>query len=225
MYGEPMKSSLSHAVLKDKQRRLRDGFPLSLGLRVHRAISWLGRAEREMDDPDLRFILLWISFNSAYASEIGPTSGGERGAFARYFKAIVALDGGLRIDKLLWDRFPHEIRVLLNNRNVYAPFWAWHNGTPGYENWEKWLARDLRVVNLALRSRDTAGVLSLLFERLYVLRNQLVHGGATWNGAVNRDQVRDGAAILGNLVPVFIDLMMDDPARDWGAPFYPVVEG
>ena len=51
--------------LKDKQRELREGFPEALGLRVHRAISWLFRAECEDDDDDVRFILLWIGFNSA----------------------------------------------------------------------------------------------------------------------------------------------------------------
>jgi hypothetical protein len=55
------------------------------------------------------------------------------------------------------------------------------------------------------------------------LRNQLVHGGSTWNSGINRTQVRDGAAILGFLMPVFADLMMDNPHQDWGKPFYPVV--
>ena len=36
-------------------------------------------------------------------------------------------------------------------------------------------------------------------------------------------QVRDGAAILGFLMPIFADLMMDNPDKDWGKPFYPVV--
>ncbi len=44
--------------LKQKQRKLREGFPENLGLRVHRAISWLMRAEKEQDDPDVAFILL-----------------------------------------------------------------------------------------------------------------------------------------------------------------------
>jgi hypothetical protein len=57
-----------------------------------------------------------------------------------------------------------------------------------------------------------------------VLRNQLVHGGATWNSRVNRDQVRDGAAVIGWLLPVFIDIMMDNPDCEWGRPFYPVVD-
>lgn len=66
-------------------------------------------------------------------------------------------------------------------------------------------------------------ILSLVFDRLYVLRNQIVHGGSTWGGNVNRQQVRDGAAILGFLMPVFVNLMMENPHEDWGVPFYPVV--
>ena len=58
-----------------------------------------------------------------------------------------------------------------------------------------------------------------------MLRNQLVHGGATWNGQVNRDQMRDGAAILAFLVPVFVDIMLDHAHEDWGDAFYPVIEG
>ena len=42
-------------------------------------------------------------------------------------------------------------------------------------------------------------------------------------GKVNRDQVRDCAAILGTLVPVMVDLMLDNPEEDWGRPFYQVV--
>jgi hypothetical protein len=58
----------------------------------------------------------------------------------------------------------------------------------------------------------------------YVLRNQLIHGSATWNSKVNRSQVKDGAAVLGVLLPVFINIMMDNPDHDWGKPYYPVVE-
>jgi hypothetical protein len=58
----------------------------------------------------------------------------------------------------------------------------------------------------------------------YVLRNQLVHSGSTRNSGVNRAQVCDGAAILAFLMPVFVDLMMEDPHEDWGRPAYPVAE-
>ena len=57
--------------LKDKQRAMRDGFPDGLALRVHRALSWLGRAEAEHDDDDIRFILLlWMPLGLQGFSEL-----------------------------------------------------------------------------------------------------------------------------------------------------------
>ena len=64
--GEPLHPD----HLKHKQRELRDGFPLALTLRVHRSLSWLRRATKEDDDLDVRFILLWIGFNAAYAGDL-----------------------------------------------------------------------------------------------------------------------------------------------------------
>lgn len=76
----------------------------------------------------------------------------------------------------------------------------------------------------ALEAKDAPGILAIVFNRLNVLRNQLVHGGATWGIAVSRDQVCDGAAILGCLLPMFIDLMMDHPDHEWPMPHYPLVD-
>ena len=41
----------------------------NLGLRVHRAISWIERAEQESDDADAALVFYWIAFNSAYAKD------------------------------------------------------------------------------------------------------------------------------------------------------------
>ena len=210
-------------ILKDKQRAIRHDFPDGLALRVHRAISWLGRAEAEHDDDDLRFILLWVGFNSAYASEVKSEIIGERGIFGAFFETLVALDADRRIYNAVWQRFSQEIRLLLSNKYVFQPFWNHHNGMPGHENWADRLASSQRSIAAAMGKQDTARILSLMFDRLYVLRNQLVHGGATWNSKVNRDQVRDGAAVLGFLLPVFINIMMDNSGHNWGLPFYPVV--
>jgi len=67
-------------------------------------------------------------------------------------------------------------------------------------------------------------LLGALFNRLYALRNQLIHGGAIWNGAVNREQLRDCAGLLGKPVPLIIELMMDSADTLWGDACYPVVE-
>ncbi len=137
----------------------------------------------------------------------------------------MTLDGeGGCIYKALWNRFPQEIRILLDNRYVFAPFWKHHAGLPGGGGWEISFEAAKRAANAALATGDTPVVLSILFDRLYVLRNQLLHGGATWNSAANRAQVRDGAAILGHLLPLLIDLMMDNPDEGWAMPLYPVIE-
>jgi hypothetical protein len=217
-------TKLSHEALKTKQRKLRDGFPEPLTLRVHRSLSWYGRAEKETGDNDVRFILLWIGFNAAYAADVERALYRERDHFAHFLQSLIALDSGQRIYDAVWGRFSSEIRLLLKNKYVFAPFWAHHNGVLGNENWAERLASSQKVVATAMAKRDTAKILSVMFDRLYVLRNQLIHGGATWNSSVNRDQVRDGAAVMGCLLPVFIDIMMDHAERDWDMPHYPVVE-
>ncbi len=215
---------LGFQSLKSKQRQIRAGFPEQLSLRVHRALSWLGRAEQEKEDLDTRFILLWVGFNAAYAQDVRDDTSGERTAFRNYFDVLVNLDSEHRIYNAVWNRFPHEIRILLNNKYVFAPFWSYQNEEPGFADWAEKLAGSQKVIASAMGQRDTPRLLSVVFDRLYVLRNQIVHGGATWNSSVNRSQVRDGAAVLGALLPIFIDIMMDNPHRDWGRPFYPVVE-
>jgi hypothetical protein len=215
---------LKHRVLKEKQRKLRDGFETALTLRVHRALSWLGRAEDENDDLDVCFVLLWIGFNAIYAADIDEALSGERDRFKAFFATLLSLDRDDRIYDVVWKRFPNEIRLLLNNKFVFSPFWAHQNGVVGYEDWAERLSSSQRAINAALARHDTPRILSVIFDRLYVLRNQLIHGGATWNSSANRDQVRDGAAVLHWLLPIFIDIMMDHPEQEWGMPHYPVIE-
>lgn len=217
-------------ALKQKQRELRNGFPLPLTLRVHRALSWLRRAENEKDDLDVRFILLWIGFNAAYAGDLDRALesdtkvGNERERFDQFFAALVDMDTGNRIYSVIWERFSQEIRLLMDNKYVFAPFWRHHAGQFGGSGWEVSFDSAKRAANRALAEKDTAVVLSILFDRLYVLRNQLVHGGSTWDSSANRNQVRDGASLLGCLLPVLLDLMMDNPDAEWAMPMYPVVE-
>lgn len=75
-----------------------------------------------------------------------------------------------------------------------------------------WLARseqETEDADAAVMQGDTATVLSVTFDRLYVLRDQLIHGGATWNSQVNRGQLRDWVAILTVLVPLVVGAMLE----------------
>ncbi len=63
-------TSASASTIATRLKAVRDTLPADLALRLHRAASWLKRSEEEVNDPDVRFILLWIAFNAAYAHEI-----------------------------------------------------------------------------------------------------------------------------------------------------------
>lgn len=215
---------LQHAVLKRRHRAVRDGHPENLTLRVHRALSWLDRAERA-EDMDGRFIFLWIAFNAAYAQELGESGqASDRATFKAFLGKLCDLDAGKRIDGLVWNEFSGSIRTLLENRYVFPPFWEFQRGRMDEGAWKRKLYRARKAAHLALASSNTPALLSVVFNRLYTLRNQLMHGGATWDGKVNRDQLRDCTRLLGKLVPVIIDLMMENPGAPWGEPVYPVVQ-
>ncbi|ATG75800.1 hypothetical protein AN401_04875 [Zobellella denitrificans] len=213
---------MTHEILKERQRRERDSHPEGLALRVHRALSWLHRAE-QCDDEDGRFVFLWIAFNAAYANELGEQRMLEGEKFNRYLARLVELDASQQLYDLVWQRYSGAIRVLLDNPYVYQPFWDHRNGLATGENWESRFAAAKRFANTALAGKDTASVLAVVFNRLYTLRNQLIHGGATWNSRMNRQQLRDANAILGELVPVIIAIMMDHAELVWGEASYPPV--
>lgn len=142
---------------------------------------------------------MWIAFNAAYAEErdFQSISLGERAAFADYFGKLVARDADQRICKALWQRFSGPVRAFMESHFVFNPFWQHPNGIEGFAGWEDKFLQSSRSFALAFQNGDSVKVLSFMFDRLYVLRNQLVHGGATSNSRVNRAQMRDAAAILG----------------------------
>jgi len=213
-----------YEALKARHRAERNNWPNNLSLRVHRALSWLKRAE-QCDDNDGRFIFLWVTFNAAYAQELSEFSHGREQEKSRAFiDKLVALDDDKKLYQLVWDEFSTSIRVLLANRYVFGPFWDYQQGHKTEAQWQEAFQAANRSANQALAAGDAGKALGLILSRLYTLRNQLVHGGATWDSDINRDQLRDCTAFLNKLVPVVIELMMDNPDTLWGDPAYPVVD-
>src|SRR5262245_52686973 len=67
-------------------------------IRVHRALSWLKRSEELPEDqPDLKFMLLWISLNSLYSRWDSERSAPaqESAARGRFVKRICDWDSGV----------------------------------------------------------------------------------------------------------------------------------
>ncbi len=191
-------------------------------VRLHRAISWLTRANAVKSDLDAQFIFLWIAFNAAYAKEIGFEES-ERGKLASFNQSLVAIDNEKRLHGILFEKFTGPIRTLLDNKYIFEPFWKALREHDSSNRWEELFGNSKKAALGAIMAGDTAKVLGIVFDRLYVLRNQLVHGGATWDSRVNRAQLKDGTAIMMAITPIIISLMLDHPELDLGEIMYPVL--
>ncbi|MGI2160762.1 hypothetical protein ACRN9X_03435 [Shewanella oncorhynchi] len=215
--------AMDFAQLKNQQRILREQSPTNLNLRVHRALSWLQRAEMA-DDDDGRFIFLWIAFNAAYATEIDERFKlSEQESFKGFLEKLCELDKQKQIDQLVWREFSGSIRILLDTPFVLQSFWDFHSGKITEDKWKERLLQGKKMASHALSSSNTPILLGVIFNRLYTMRNQLIHGGATWNSSVNRKQLKDSASLLSKLVPLIIEIMMTHPETLWGDACYPVV--
>ena len=221
-----------HESLWDSKVNYVDQEHSNLALRTYRVISWLTRAacehypgEVSRNDPDAVFIFVWIAFNAAYAADIetGSTqSGGERVQFKDYLKKLLKLDEDKAIYDALRNELSEPVYRLLGNKYLYEPFWRYATEKPGGEDWKKKFLQDKEKADLAFNEKNSNDVLEVLFDRLYVLRNQLFHGGAKRGSSLNRQVVPDGANILSYLVPIFVDLMLKKPwDTDWGKLVYP----
>lgn len=215
---------MQYQKLKEQQRKDRENYSEQLGLRVHRALSWLKRSEEETG-LDEQFIFLWIAFNAAYATEYDDYRSSEQKQFSRFLDRLCELDQNKSLDKVVWEEFPSSIRVLLNNKYVFREFWMYQRQEISEQEWQEKFKRATDKAVQALGSKgDTVTTLSIVFSRLYVLRNQIIHGGATHNSSVNRTQLKDAVNILRRIVPVIIKIMMDNHQRHWGEAAYPVVK-
>lgn len=192
-------------------------------IRLHRAIRWLGRAEAEKDDIDVKFILLWISFNALYSKDLAALDNSFKGESHDFFKKIVELDKENQLQNLIWNTFSKSMRVLLDNKYAYRGYWDSIRDGKSNSKWEKGFKYQNEKALHGLSKGMPIVVLEVVFSRLYTLRNQLVHGGATHNSSVNRDQIKDGVRILESMVPVMIEIILQNPHEDFGAISYPVI--
>ena len=213
--------------LKDVHRKLRDSVPANFGIRIHRALSWLDKSEQEKD-LDSKFIFLWISLNSAYvvpleyAKKVHTKNflfSTDESSRSDFFSKMLK-HNNKEIHQVIWKTFSGPIRGILNNEFILKSYWQ-----DKEKDWRKMLHKEKTKVHRAISDeKDTHYILGILFKRLYVLRNQIFHGGTTWNGKVNRDQVNDGARLMQHIVPLFIDIMMKNPSEDWGTlPYSPPI--
>lgn len=213
----------TYKELKQRQRAERNRYPQNLSLRIHRALSWLNKSEL-CDDDDSQFIFLWIAFNSAYAQEFEQRQQfGEQGLYGKFLEKLITCDQREQLHNLVWDEYSNTMRVILDNEFILQAYWDYHAGRITEDSWKNERSKAKAAANKALSQNDTAKVLSILFSRLYTLRNQLIHGGATFLSSANRQQLKDCCGILEKLVPSIIEIMMDSADQVWGEAVYPLI--
>ena len=141
--------------------------------------------------------------------------------FSEFIGKLVACDSEGQFFQLLWKKFSGPVRMLIENEYVYKPFWDYQRGQ--IKDWKRLHQRSIDESKQYLSVGNVAALLEVVLDRLYVLRNQLLHGGATYKSKVNRSQLRDGCNMLKLLVPLTIELMLNNTELDWGKVHYPVV--
>lgn len=195
--------------------------PETLTIRLHRAISWLKSAEKQDDNLDLKFISLWVSFNACYAVDInGLNSKPEKAKLREFTSSLVQFDQN-RLYNLFWEKFSGPVKVLIENKFVFEKFWEYTRGES--DDYEIAFNKSIAQATNFLSKQNIEGLLEIVLERLYTLRNQLIHGGATYKSKLNRAQLRDACNIMQLLVPIIIDIMLENGEHDWGEIAYPVV--
>lgn len=217
-----MTSTPIHHDLKERHRRVRNDLHENLDIRLHRSLSWLDRAEKLYDQEllDEAFILYWISFNAIYSKELYRSGSSEKDVFSNFFVTLIKLDTSKEIFNAIWNEFSGPIKEIINNKYVFNHYWVSMNHDDNL--WEAKFEKSQKNFRFAFNRQDTVMILCILFDRLYVLRNQIIHGSSTRSSNKNRSQVRDGTKIIAFLVPRFIELLMDNPQQEWAPPVYPV---
>lgn len=197
--------------------------------RLRRAETWYKRS-REATDVTERYIFLWIAFNAAYGWEIKASGNQrrtkERQKFEQFLREVLWRDECGKLERLVCYDMRDVIDSLLANKYIYQPFWNAASKLSRSSIWQRSFEQENKRALRARDRRDVHTLLSIVILRLYALRNQIFHGGATFGKGWGQDQVRKGSQLMTSFVPVVLEIMQADiasvPDSDvWGRVCYP----
>ncbi len=210
--------------LPHKQRldTARDSHPTAV--RFHRACSWLEEAEQL--DPathvDQILIYQWIAFNALYgqwdAARHEPLV--DRECWQVFLARMLGLDVSSHIVGVLTEH-KQLVLAILGNGYLNRYFWqepccekAARTGRGGRHKAASWYAEERWAI-----------LLEQVFERVYLLRCQLMHGAATLRSKLNRTALRHCSQWMGLVLPTFLLVWIDHGSdEDWGIMCYPPVQ-
>ena len=188
-------------------------------IRVHRSLSWYKRScDLPEDQPDLKFILLWVAFNALYARwDVGKNAPAQDSASRKVFIEKLA--------ELCWQNTSallvankSLLKKLLGDPYLSNIFWR----DPKHPKAKSWATEDLFHLDRNLKENHHGRVLLQVTDRMYVLRGQLMHGAATGGGKLNRSSLTNCLAMLNALLPQMIYWVIEYRCdNDWPEMCYP----
>jgi hypothetical protein len=94
-------------------------------IRLHRALSWLARCEKDADaDPDLTLLCLWIAFNGLYGQwdDARREPQPDRQSWRGFIDRILAIDAGKHLSAMLTSERDLVMNIL-NDEYLSDFFW------------------------------------------------------------------------------------------------------
>lgn len=169
---------------------------------------------------DVRFMVLWVAINSLYArwDNLRNTphyDSDSRNAFLEMvygwdqttFNGLISAKRGL-------------ILKHLENPFLSGVFWR----DPHHPDAKTHATEDARHLDNNFKNKSHLKVLKQAFDRLYVLRGQLMHGAATGGSKLNRKTLNYGVLLLMSVMPTILETTIDYGSHDdWHDLCYPPI--
>lgn len=218
-------------IVSDLETQFLSAFPRtptreqqSLSDRIRRALSWMKRAASvSQEDRPPRFVDLWIALNALYGRRYygKESSRNEYKDFREFISLVTAFNEGRDVLGV-WMGKRHvqgRVRHLVENQYLYVEFWE--ENIPGYK---EELRDQSERLESALRNTTAKVFCACMFDRLIVLRNQIIHGSASADTRRNKDALVPGILVLEELLPVLVKLLIEHGrGRPWPDIPYPAI--
>ena len=199
----------------------------AIRLRMHRAFSWMRKAQEfEMpDDADSQFLFSWIALNTMYAKWDSDLTNREPEWKTReaFLKRMVKSDISGRIQEVIFKNRKYCDR-LLSEEHLINSYW----GNPTEEEARKARTKPRKVGKHYHDAEEVINVVIPLFKCMTMLRSQLVHGMSTYGSSANRAVVEAGAKVVFDFTLTVLRVIAEDGLweddESWKPVPYPPME-
>ncbi len=190
-------------------------------VRIHRALTWLEFSERcdIREDLDAKLIAQWIAFAALISQWNKRTKSPEPDATATrlFIQQILQHDQDGLLQMVL-ETNDRAARSLFEDAYLAKHFQSresWNSSKPRHAGGKHFTTKS--TMQNIVEQAQFQPWLEAVLERVLFIRNQLVHGGSTYNSRLNRVAVRRASSLLEHLTACFMQILMEHGyTDDWG---------